>query len=109
MGLQVQFPNADMMKHYLSNCPALNSACSQNIELSKAIVELAVERFAGKQKTVIAIKTGTMLLINDMQTGKNGFTGKALPNFRQFTLPPLTWHKITEATEEALLECQQQN
>jgi hypothetical protein len=44
-------------------------------------------------------------LINDLQTGEDGFTDKPLLNLGKLGLSPMTWAQISMSTERALIDC----
>lgn len=103
--MPLHFPDAETMTQYLSNHPLLKMDYYQEKGITKAIAELAAARFANSDKVEMGVKMGTMLLINDLQAGKDGFTGKALPNLGKLGLPSMIWAQISMATESALIDC----
>jgi len=90
---------------YLSNHPLLKPDYYQEKGITKAIAELAAERFADSSKVEMDVKIGAMLLIIDLQTGKDGFKGKRLPNLGKLELLSMFWTQISMATEKALIDC----
>jgi len=105
MSSPLHFPNAETMKSYLSEHPLLKTDCYQEKGITKAIVDLAVERFADSDKVEMGVKMSTMLMINDLQEGKDGFTEKPLPNLGKLGLNQMLWMQISMATEKALIDC----
>lgn len=101
----LHFPDAATITQYLSNHPLLKMDYLQEKGITKAIAELAAARFANSDKVNMGVKMGTVLLINDLQAGKDGFTGKALPNLGELGLSLTVWTQISMATELALIEC----
>lgn len=99
----LHFPDAATMTQYLSNHPLLKYYQEKGI--TKAIAELAAARFADSDRVDMGVEMGTMLLINDLQTGEDGITGEALPNLGKLGLSPMTWTQISVATEKALTDC----
>jgi len=100
----LHFPDAVTMTQYLSNHPYLNMDYFQEKGITKAIAELAAARFADSNKVEMKVKMDTMLLIYDLQRGKDGFTGKALPNLGKWLLPTI-WTEVSTLTEKALIDC----
>lgn len=105
MSSTLHFPNAQTMKACLCDHPLLAMDYYKEKGITKAIADLASERFANSDKVEMGIKMGTMLMINDLQEGKDGFTGKSLPNLGKLGLPPMVWAQISMATESALMDC----
>ncbi len=99
------FPDSVTMTQYLSNHPLLKQNYYQEKGITKAIAELAAERFADCGEREKGVKIGTVLLINDLQAGKDGFTGNPLPNLGKLGLSSMFWTQILMATEQALLDC----
>ena len=108
MSALLHFPNAETMKTYLCKHPLLKMDYYQEKGITQAIAELAAERFADSDKVEMGVKMGTMLMMNDLQTGKDGFSGKVLPNLGKLGLPSMVWAQISMATEEALIDCANQ-
>ncbi|MBA3238180.1 MAG: hypothetical protein H0T62_07535 [Parachlamydiaceae bacterium] len=105
MSSPLNFPDVATMTQYLSKHPLLNTVYFQEKGITKAIVELAAERFADTEKVEMGVKLGTKLLVNDLITGEDGFTGKPLPNLGKLGLPSMIWAQISMSTEKALLDC----
>ncbi len=105
MSSVLHFPDAATMIQYLSNHPLLSMKCNQEKGITKAVAELAAARFADSDKSEMDVKMGTRLLINDLRTGEDRFTGKALPDLVKLGLPPKFWVQISMATQLALTHC----
>lgn len=101
----LHFPDAKTMTESLSNHPLLKMDYYQEKGITQAIVELAAARFADSDKEEMGVKMGTMLIIHDLQTGTDGFSGKAVPNLGKLGLPSMFWAQISMATEAALMDC----
>lgn len=101
----LHFPDAATITQYLSDHSFLNNDCYQENGITKAIAELAAARFADIDIEEQGIKKLTMLLIYDLQRGKDGYTGKALPDLGKLGLPAFAWNVISMATEKALIDC----
>ena len=105
MSSTLHFPNAQTMRECLCKHPLLAMDYYQEKGITKAIADLASERFADSDKVAMGVKMGTMLLINDLQEGKDGFTGKPLPNLGKLGLPSTIWTQLSMATEKAIIDC----
>lgn len=105
MSSPLHFPDVKTMTQYLSNHPLLKTEYFLEKGITKAIAELAAERFADSDKVEMGVQIGAMLLIHDLQAGEDGFTGKPLPNLGKLGLPSMIWAQISMATEAALIDC----
>ena len=105
MNTTLHFPNEAAVIQYLRNYPELKTEYYEEKGITKAVAELAAERFANSNKVEAGVKLGTALLIYDLQKGIDGFTGKPLPDLGKLGLPPMVWTQISTATEEALINC----
>ena len=98
-----RFPNARTTAECICHHSLLNRYREKRI--TNAIAELAAKRFANGDRVEMEIKRETTLLINDLQTGEDSFTGKSLPNFGKLGLPSAFWDQMSIDTEKALLDC----
>lgn len=105
MTARLSFPNKETMHDYLSNHALLNTEYFQQKGITQAIVELATERFADSRKPAQGMKMGAMLIVNDLQRGKDGFSGKDLPNLGKLQLSDIIWKQISMSIELALIDC----
>ncbi len=105
MNSPLYFPDANTMTQYLSNHPLLKTDFYQENGITKAISELAAERFANSEKVEMGVIMGIMLLMHDLHEGKDAFTGKSLPNLGKLGMPSIMWAHISESTQKALLDC----
>jgi len=101
----LHFPDAVNMTQYLSNHALFKSDDLKKKEITKAIVELAVARFADSYKEELGVKIGTRFLIEDLKIGKDDFTKLPIPNLEKLRLHPIIWNAISSATERALIDC----
>lgn len=101
----LRFPDASTIARYLSDHKLLNTDYYKEKGITKAIAELASERFADSDKTEVGIEMGIALLILDLQKGRDGYTHKLLPNLGKLELPPMVWIQISQATKRALIDC----
>lgn len=100
--LTFSFPDADKMIQLLSNHPMLKNEYDDKKGITKAIAELAAERFANAEKTMPGLNSGAALLIYDLVTGRCGFTGKTFPIFEEIVANPDAWQ---QKTLHALIDC----
>jgi len=98
----LHFPSAEVMTKFLSNHELLNLDYYQEKGITQTIAKLAAERFANSDKVEMGIKMGTMLIVNDLQQGEDGFTGAKLPKIE---LPKMSWVQLSMAIESALVDC----
>lgn len=101
----LRFPDSNIITERLSNYPLLKTDDNLKKGITKAIAELAAERFANREKLEMGITWGTKLIINDLRLGKDELTGKHLPNLGKLGLDDIAWTLISMATEAALLDC----
>jgi len=106
MNSPLHFPDAKKMTDYLSQYPLINNEWHVEKGVTKAIIELAVARFADTaNKGEMGIELGAKLLIGDLRRGKDGFTGEALPNLGKLEISPEEWNLLIEGTKYALIDC----
>lgn len=101
----LHFPDAKAIKTNLCTHPFLNMPYYQEKGVTKAISELAAERFANQTIVPLAIEMGSNQIIMDLLAGEDGFTGKPLPNLGKLGLDNKVWTQLLMSTEAALLEC----
>ena len=105
MASTLHFPSAEVMKSYLSKHELLNTDYNQEKGITEAVANLAAERFANSDKVEMGIKMRTMLMVNDLKCGKDGLSGKALPNLGNLGLSQVFWMTFSMSIEQALIDC----
>lgn len=108
MSSTLHFPNAEIIKNYLSERPFLKINYFQEKGITKAIVDLAAERFADSEQTEMTVETGVRIMMNDLQKGKDGFTGKPLPDLGELKLNQIFWRQLLIGTQASLIRCAKQ-
>jgi hypothetical protein len=109
MNTTLHFPDQKTVAESLSDHPLLKTDYFEEKGITKAIAELAAERFADRDLVEMGVKMGTTLIIYDLHTGKDGFSGKPLPNLGKLGLPSMIWTQISMSLEKALLDCAKAN
>ncbi|HSX10700.1 MAG TPA: hypothetical protein VLF94_03160 [Chlamydiales bacterium] len=99
---RLQFPSADVMTQFLSNHGLLNCDYYRENNITQTVARLSAERFADTNKPERGIEMGIMLIVNDLKTGKDGFSGADLPKIE---LPEAMWPQLGLALRKALVEC----
>lgn len=82
----VRFPDANQLESCLLNQELFNNNYLMEKGITQAIALLAVDRFANSEKYEMGIDIGANLILYDLLHGKDGFSGKALPNFGELGL-----------------------
>ena len=101
----IHFQDANTITRTLSSHPLLKLEYFEEKGITKAISDLAGKRFAKKECSEPSVKIGTLLLIEDLKNGKDGFEGDSIPNLGKLGLSGSTWMQISMNTEKALLDC----
>lgn len=101
----LHFPKAHKMIEFLTHHALLNTAYLQEKGITQAVANLAAKRFANCERAEMGVKLGSILLITDLQAGKDGFTGEALPDLGKLRLPDFFWEQLADMTELALKDC----
>ncbi len=63
------------------------------VEVTQTIIKLAVERFADKEKYEQGIQLGAALIVHDIRTGEDGFTGEKL-SVPKLDFPEIVWSQL---------------
>ncbi|MCH9625209.1 MAG: hypothetical protein S4CHLAM123_03790 [Chlamydiales bacterium] len=95
------FPDAKQIQECVYSHPILAKEYYLEKGVTKAIAELAAERFTNGYRTELGLKTGVMFMINHLEAGKDGFSGKLLPTF-EYSL--IDWNQIAMCVERVLIE-----
>jgi hypothetical protein len=98
-----RFPSAEVMRAKLSENPGLNIEYFQEKGCTQAVADLAVQRFAGREKIEASITWGVRQIIYDLQQGVDGLSKKPLPKLK-FDDEEMTG-MLAISTEEALRAC----
>lgn len=103
--LILRFPAKNTMIRFLSNHKLLNTEYNNEKGITIAIAKVAASRLSDRDLFETSVKLNSDYIINDLQTGRCGFTGKALPNLRKLQLDSLVWSQTSRLLEEALIDC----
>lgn len=101
-----RFPKEEyILKNFLNNYELLNTKLMKEKGITKAIVDLATERFKGGASTGKNLKNSVIGLINDLLIGKNTITNEALKvKFDDLKLSGSFWDEVIIHTELALID-----
>ena len=105
----LHFPGADELRRCLCEHPLLKTNFLMDRGITQPVAYLGAKRFANKRHLEEGVKLGRMLMMYDLQIGKDGFTGEPLLDRSQMELPPAVWAQISMATEQALIDCARQS
>jgi len=105
MSQTISFPSSRTIMDTLAKQDWLNEPYFQEKGVTKAVAELAAARFANRDVASAGVDMGVMLMMYDLQTGSDGFTGQTLPNLGKLGLPAIVWSQLTMMLKETLLEC----
>lgn len=85
----LRFPDRNTIIEKLSINSMLKTDYNEEKGITKAIAELAAERFANSDKGEFGVKIEVHLLIKDLQSGKDSFAEKGIPDFGKLVLPSI--------------------
>ncbi|MBA3603784.1 MAG: hypothetical protein H0W50_09135 [Parachlamydiaceae bacterium] len=98
------FPAAVPMKKCLSKHPLLDSAYYHEKGATEVISELASKRFADSEKIEAGVEIEATLLVHDLMSGVDGYTGKPLPYLGK-KMTNNSWMALRIDTEIAIIDC----
>lgn len=97
------FPSAEVMTRYLSEHPSLALDYYKEKGITKAVAQLAAARFADSDKVEIGIQTEVALIVYDLQTGEDEYTGAKITKIDGLT--PMFWKQFSRKLETILIDC----
>jgi len=73
-------------------------------KVSDTVTDLAAERFGGSEFVEDGVTIGTILLVDDLKKGTDGYTGKPLPKI-QVRFNTADWWVLEKTMKEDLKKC----
>ena len=96
------FSERKSLQQCLKKHSLLNTEYYREKGITTAVSELAADRFQSSETAGEGVSIGSMLVVDDLKRGQDGFTGKSL---KRLDLPERMTPSLTLGLEKALTDC----